>query len=473
MLKKNLIYNLVYQILILIIPLITAPYLSRVVGVSGVGTYSYTYSIVYYFMLLTLLGINNYGNRTIAKVRDNKEKRSKEFWSMYILQLVMGTIMLILYLGYVLIFDVKYKQIALIQSLFIFSSILDINWFFFGLEEFKATITRNTLLKIGNVILIFIFVKNNSDLWKYVLIMSGMTLLSQIALWGFLKNKICFVKITLKDIMKHIKPNLILFIPVIATSLYKLMDKIMLGGMSSVVEVGYYENAEKIINIPTAIITALGTVMLPRISNIMSKGKKDKVNSYVCKSISFVIFMSMAMSLGLIAIGYNFAPMYFGDEFQKTGILIMLLAITLPFVAFANVIRTEYLIPAEKDRIYIESVILGAIINLIFNIIFIPRLQSFGACIGTVLAEITVMVYQSVKIRKELEIKQYVLNSIPFLIKAVIMFACVFVLNFININPLLRLMIQIIIGVIIYGIMNLKYILSMINFKSIIRKRSA
>ena len=443
MLKKNLIYNLVYQILILIIPLITAPYLSRVVGVSGVGTYSYTYSIVYYFMLLTLLGINNYGNRTIAKVRDNKEKRSKEFWSMYILQLVMGTIMLILYLGYVLIFDVKYKSIALIQSIYILSAMVDINWFFFGLEEFKATITRNTLLKISNVILIFIFVKNNSDLWKYVLIMSGMTLLSQIALWGFLKNKICFVKITLKDITKHIKPNLILFIPVIATSLYKLMDN------------------------------ALGTVMLPRISNIMSKGKKDKVNSYVCKSISFVIFMSMAMSLGLIAIGYNFAPVYFGNEFQKTGILIMLLAITLPFVAFANVIRTEYLIPAEKDRIYIESVVLGAIINLIFNIIFIPKLQSVGACIGTILAEITVMAYQSGKLKTELEIKKYISVSIPFLIKAVIMFACVFVFNFININPLLRLMIQIVIGVIIYGMMNLKYILSMINFKLIVRKRSA
>ena len=471
--KRNVTYNIIYQILILIIPLITAPYLSRVVGAKGVGIYSYTYSIVYYFMLLCLLGVNNYGNRLIAKVRDDKEKLSKTFFSVYLFQLFMGIIMLIVYIIYLLCVNNEYKTIALIQSLYILSAIVDINWFFFGLEEFKATITRNTLLKIGNVILIFIFVKNNSDLWKYVLIMSGMTLLSQIALWGFLKNKICFVKITLKDITKHIKPNLILFIPVIATSLYKLMDKIMLGGMSSVVEVGYYENAEKIINIPTAIITALGTVMLPRISNIMSKGKKDKVNSYVCKSFSFVIFMSMALSLGLIAIGYNFAPMYFGDEFQKTGILIMLLAITLPFVAFANVIRTEYLIPAEKDRIYIESVILGAIINLIFNIIFIPRLQSFGACIGTVLAEITVMVYQSVKIRKELEIKQYVLNSIPFLIKAVIMFACVFVLNFININPLLRLMIQIIIGVIIYGIMNLKYILSMINFKSIIQKRSA
>lgn len=471
--KKNVTYNIIYQILILIIPLITAPYLSRVVGAKGVGIYSYTYSIVYYFMLLCLLGVNNYGNRLIAKVRDDKEKLSKTFFGVYLFQLFMGIIMLIVYIIYLLCVNNEYKTIALIQSIYILSAMVDINWFFFGLEEFKATITRNTLLKISNVILIFIFVKNNSDLWKYVLIMSGMTLLSQIALWGFLKNKICFVKITLKDITKHIKPNLILFIPVIATSLYKLMDKIMLGSMSSVVEVGYYENAEKIINIPTAIITALGTVMLPRISNIMSKGKKDKVNSYVCKSISFVIFMSMAMSLGLIGIGYNFAPMYFGNEFQKTGILIMLLAITLPFVAFANVIRTEYLIPAEKDRIYIESVILGAIINLIFNIIFIPRLQSVGACIGTILAEITVMAYQSVKLRTELEIKKYISDSIPFLIKAVVMFACVFVFNFININPLLRLMIQIVIGVIIYGMMNLKYILSMINFKLIVRKRSA
>ncbi len=468
--KKNFIYNLIYQILILIIPLITAPYLSRVVGVSGVGTYSYTYSIVYYFMLLTLLGINNYGNRTIAKVRDNKEKRSKEFWSMYILQLVMGTIMLIIYLGYVLIFDVKYKQIALIQSLFIFSSILDINWFFFGLEEFKTTITRNTFVKIATVILIFLIVKNKDDLWKYTLIMSSMTVLSQVILWYALKNKVGFVKIQKKDIIKHIKPNLILFIPVIAISLYKMLDKVMLGSMTNVIEVGYFENAEKIANIPMTIISALGTVMLPRMSNIIAKGEEDKVNNYITKSINFVMFLSMAMCFGLVAISSEFAPYYFGTEFKKTGILIALLSFTFPFLSFANVIRTQYLIPREKDRDYIISVSLGAIVNILLNIFLIPMYKSIGACIGTIAAEATVMIYQTISVRKELNVLQYVKKSFPFVVKSILMFIIIYPISLTDMNVISKLMIQVFMGCIIYGLLNLKYIMKIINIRKMFNK---
>ena len=208
--KKNFIYNIIYQIFIMIIPLITAPYLARVVGADGVGTYSYTYSIVYYFMLLTHLGVNNYGNRSIAKVRDNKEKLSKTFWSIYSMQLIMGIIMLSLYVIYISFFNIKYKSIATIQTLFILSAMLDINWLFFGLEEFKKTVTRNTIIKLLNVSLIFLLVKNSNDLWKYTLIMSSMTVLGQAILWNFLRKRISFQKVSLKDITKHIKPNLIL-----------------------------------------------------------------------------------------------------------------------------------------------------------------------------------------------------------------------------------------------------------------------
>ena len=238
--------------------------------------------------------------------------------------------MLVSYSCYIILFNNTYKNIAIIEVLFIISAMLDVNWFFFGMEEFKKTITRNTFIKIGNVILIFTLVKKTDDLWKYTLIMSGMTCLSQFILWGFLRKKIKFVKIGIQDIIKHIKPNLILFIPVIAISLYKMMDKIMLGKIANVTEVGFYENAEKIIGIPMALIMALGTVMLPRISNIIEKGEIKKVNEYISKSISFVMFMSLAMCAGLISVGYNFAPIYFGEEFQKTGILIMLLSVTLP-----------------------------------------------------------------------------------------------------------------------------------------------
>ena len=421
-------------------------------------------------MLLTLLGVNNYGNRSIAKVRDDKQNLSKTFWSIYSLQFIMGLIMIISYFGYIFVFNNQFKEIALIQGLFVISAMIDINWMFFGLEEFKKTITRNTIIKVGNVVLIFLLVKTTSDLWKYTLIMAGMTCLSQLILWGFLRRKICFVKITFNDIKQHIKPNLILFIPVIAISLYKIMDKIMLGSLTNVAEVGYYENAEKIINIPMTLITALGTVMLPRMSNIVAKGETEKINSYISKSIVFVMFMSFAMCFGLIGVGYNFAPFYFGSSFQKTGILIMLLATTLPFLSFANVIRTQYLIPREKDKIYIVSVTLGAITNLILNFILIPKLSSVGACIGTIAAEMAVMSYQTFSVRKELSINKYLKSIIPFFIKAIIMFICIYPINYINLNSVIRLLLQGIIGVVIYGLLNFNYIYNVMGVKEILNR---
>lgn len=465
--KKNFLYNIIYQLLILIIPLITAPYLSRVVGADGVGIYSYTYSVVYYFMLFTLLGVNNYGNRTIAKVRDDKKNLSKTFWEIYSLQLIVGIIMLILYNGYIFLFCKQYKLFALIQSLFIVSAILDINWLYFGMEEFKKTITRNTIVKIGNLILILLFVKSKNDLWKYILIMSGTTCFGQLILWKDIREKVYFIKINPKNIFKHIKPNLVLFIPVIAVSLYKMMDKLMLGTISNVTEVGLYENAEKIVNIPLTLITALGTVMLPRMSNIIANGKTDIVKEYISKSISFVMFMAFAMAFGLIAIGKKFAPLYFGNEFAKSGTIIMLLALSLPFLAFANVLRTQYLIPKEKDKTYIISVSLGAITNLIMNIIFIPKFASIGACVGTILAEVIVMVYQTVSVKKELPICEYLKRIITFLLKSFFMFLIIYPLNWLNIKDVFILILQILIGVIIYGILNIKYILVLVDINKI------
>lgn len=300
--------------------------------------------------------------------------------------------------------------------------------------------------------------------------MAGMTCLSQLILWGFLRKKINFVKISFSDIKQHIKPNLILFIPVIAVSLYKMMDKIMLGSLTSVTEVGFYENAEKIINIPMTLITALGTVMLPRMSNIIANGENNKANLYIAKSINFVMFMSFAMCLGLIGIGYNFAPIYFGNEFQKTGILIAMLATTLPFLSFANVIRTQYLIPREKDKIYIISVSLGAIINFVFNFILIPKLESIGACIGTIAAEISVMMYQTISVRNELNIKGYLRDIKQFLIKAIIMFICIYITNYIKINGVVKLLVQIIIGILVYCVLNFKYIYNVLNVKKYLNK---
>ena len=469
--KKNFLYNILYQFLVLIIPLITAPYLSRTVGASGVGIYSYTYSIVYYFMLLCLLGVNNYGNRTIAKVRDDKEKMSKTFFEIYIFQLIMGFIMIILYIIYIYAFNIKYQSIAFLQIMFLLSSIFDINWFFFGLEEFKVTIIRNSIVKILSLVLIFLLVKTNDDLWKYVFIMSGTTLISQLAIWPFLKGKIKITNISIDGIINHIKPNIILFIPVVAVSIYKIMDKIMLGMMSTIEEVGFYENAEKIVHIPVVIIAALGTVMLPRITNMLSNGKIKEAKSYIYKSLCFVMFLSFAMMFGLIAISEDFAPFYFEIEFKKSGILIMLLSITLPFLAFANVIRTQYLIPKEKDRIYLISVILGAVVNLIMNLIFIPKYSSIGACIGTISAEIVVMIYQSISVKNDLNFVKYFNRIIEFFVKSCIMFLVVYSIKYLNISVIIKLSLQIIVGSLSYLLLNFKYVKDNLNISKLLNRK--
>ncbi len=295
--------------------------------------------------------------------------------------------------------------------------------------------------------------------------MGGMTIVSQVLLWSFVHKKVGFAKVSRKDIISHVKSNLVLFIPVVAISLYKIMDKIMLGAMSNVSEVGFYENAEKIINIPLAFITALGTIMLPRVSNLVSKGEIEKIKEYIHKSILFIMFLSYAMCFGLIAISYKFAPFFFGNEFQKTGILIVLLAPTLLFLSFANVLRTQYLIPNEKDKIYIISVSLGALVNLILNFLFIPKLDSVGACIGTIVAEFMVMFYQTMMVRKELNIKKYIKDSFPFLVKAIVMFFIIYSLQFLNINTFFLLSLQIFIGIIVYSFLNRKYIMSLLFSK--------
>lgn len=467
--KKNFIYNIIYQILVLIIPLITMPYVSRILGSDGIGTYSYTYSIVYYFMIFSMLGLNNYGNRSIAKVRDDKKKLSQTFREIHLLQIITTFVMIVIYVLFLFIVR-KYSFILLLQSLYLISCMFDINWFFFGIEKFKLTVTRNTIIKILSLILIFIIVKNKGDVWKYTLILSFSTLLSQILLWPFVKKYIFPVKIKVADMKKHFVPCLKLFLPVIAVAIYKVMDKTMLGFMASVGDVGFYENAEKILNMPNSIIAALGTVMLPRMSNLYSKGEDEKCKRTILVSIKLMMFLAIGMTFGIIGVGKCFAILFFGNDFRKTGDLLVYLSVTILFLSWGNVIRTQYLIPKEKDREYIISAFLGAGINFILNIIFIQKYGASGACIGTIAAEFFVMLYQTFAVKKELPVGKYIKEVFPFFIKGIIMLLCIYPLNNINLSPIIRLILQVLIGGSIYCILNIKYILSVIDLNKVLKK---
>lgn len=452
--NKNFLYNIVYQIFSFIVPLIITPYISRILGADNIGIYSYTYSIVYYFMLVAMLGINNYGAREIAKCK-NKSELSKKFVSIYGLQFILGILSIILYLILIVFINYQHKIIMVINLIFLISAVFDINWFFFGVEKFKVTISRNIIIKILSLVFIFLLVRKSSDLWIYTVIMSLSTLISQLYLWLFIKKETDFTKVSLKSIFSNLKPCLILFIPVISYSIYRVMDKTMIGAITNTIELGNYESAEKIINIPIAFVTALGTVMMP----YMAKKNKKEIISSICDTFELSFFITLPMIIGLMVTSNDIAYILFGSDFSKAGNIIAILSITILFSSVSNVIRTNYLIPLKQDVVYVKSTILGAMINFISNAIFIRRYASYGACIGTVLAEISLMIYQVLYTRKQINYYKVIKIFFKYLFGAMFIGGiCLIIGVFVN-NVYLKVVVQIIISLIVYCILYHSFII--------------
>jgi O-antigen/teichoic acid export membrane protein len=259
-----------------------------------------------------------------------------------------------------------------------------------------------------------------------------------------------FVKVSLADTFHHLPEMSILFIPTIAISLYNYMDKIMVGAISGSQQLGFYEMAEKIPAIAIAVMGSVGTVMMPRMSNLVAKGDYEKGKKYINTSMQFVMWLSIAMAFGIAGVAKVFAPVYWGIAFSQCAEILMLLVIILPIKGFANVVRTQYLIPSKKDRQYVISVVSGAAVNLVVNFLLIPSLQSIGAALGTIAAEFTVCFVQAYACRKELPIIDYVKSSFPFLIIGAGMCFAVSLIGANHANTIGTLLLQIICGGALY-----------------------
>lgn len=469
-LSKNLIYNIIYQILLYIIPFILTPYLSRTLGATQIGEYSYTYSIVYYFMMFTLLGINNYGVRKISKTKREKDALGETFSSIYGLQLFLGLISLIIYNLVSVVFLSTHHTILLIHNLFLISAVVDINWFFFGIEKFDITVTRNAIIKVLSTLLIFMLVKSPDSILIYTIIMAGSTLLSQLYLVVILHKYINFYPLNIpKSIKLHFTKCLVLFIPVIAYSIYRVMDKTMIGGIVSTTELGYYENAEKIINIPIGILTAIGTVMLPFMSKQAKKDQStmgDKKNDILYRMFQVCFLIMIPMAFMLFVIAKDFTSIYFGPGFEKSGDILILLSSTIIFATVANVIRTNYLIPNEEDKIYVTSTIVGAVVNLILNLIFIKSLGAIGACIGTIAAEASVMIYQIIATKKNINYKKVFLSISVLIIKCIVVaLVCTALVKLLKVQGVIKIIIAVTSFVVLYLLGNIKVLKRLIIYK--------
>lgn len=456
-LKKNIIYSVTYEILQYFLPLITTPYLARVIGVDGIGIYSFHHSIAYYFFLIAKLGLNNYGNRSIAEISNNSEKISKTFCSIYSLQFITSLLLSLAYLFYCIFFESQ-NVYSWILFIYVISSLFDINWLFFGLELFNITVTRNIIIKIVSVLFIFIFVNEKDDLIIYTLILAISPFISNIVLWRYLKKYVHFYKPSFSDVFLHLKPNLILFIPIIAISVYKMMDKTMLGIITNYKYVGYYENSEKILNIPSSLITAIGTVMLPRITNIIANNDKNKEFHYFNRILFFTAAFSSIMCFGIMACSTEFVKWYFGDGYEYCAYILLAIMPSSLFLALANVIRTQIIIPHKMDNIYIYSVCSGALINFILNILLICKYNAIGAAIATVFAELIVLIIQLIYSWRIIKDKNIFLKILPFYLFGAAMFIIIYNINISLNSNFSVLVVKAILGFVLYFIFSIIYI---------------
>lgn len=437
----NYILNLSYQIIALIIPLITTPYLSKVLGASGVGEYSFTYSLANYFTMLAALGFGTYAQREIAKLQNDKKKISITFWEIFIVKMITTIISISINVLFIKLGVYgNYNILMIWWNILIISTGIDINFLFQGLEEFGKIVYKNLAVKIISLILIFIVVKNPDDVWKYIVIYSASILIGNISMWGYCKKYL--VSINIKDMKpyKHIGPSIKLFIPTIATSLYAYLDRTMIGLLADNpdFENGCYEQAEKIVKMATTIIISLGTVMIPRNTNLYNEGKIDQLKNNIYFASRYVWAIGIPIMFGVIALSDYIVPWFLGSEFTKSGMIMRLLSPLTVFMGFSNVFGLQYLLPVKKDNQWSIAIMIGLAVNIIVNSILIPKYFSFGASIGTIAAEGTVTIVMAFMTRKFVSIKKILLSAKNYILSAAIMYIVVYVSkdyliqNFIN-----------------------------------------
>ena len=450
--KKNYIFNVVYQIILIILPIITVPYLSRVLGSAGNGVYGYTVAMVSYFIILGSVGVSLYGQREIAYYQNDRKKKSKIFWELFFIKLI-TTILSMIVFGLIFCIDRYYSFYYRILLLEFVANIIDISWLYQGEENFKSIVFKNGVIKLISIACIFLFIKSPSDVWKYILIYCLSTLVGNASLWINLKRDIDFKGYGKLNFKKHIKPMLILFIPQIAVQVYTILDKSMIGFIThDMSEVGFYDQAQKVVKLLLTVITSMGTVMLPRIASCFSENKHETIKIYMNKTFKFVFLLAFPMIFGIIAVSDSFVPLFFGEGYDKVKILMPILSLIILTIGLSNVVGTQYLLPIKRQKEYTLSIITGAVVNVILNFILIYYYKSIGACVATVMAESTVTLVQMYFVRKDFNIKEIFKYSLKYLVFSIIMFICVYSINFIDLSDKLTIVIQLLLGVTIYGV---------------------
>ncbi len=448
---KNFVLSTAYQLLVLVTPFITAPYVARVLGVEGVGVYSYTNSIQMYFSMFAALGTVTYGAREISRAREDKKAYSRLFWEIELLTCITTLVCILDWILWILVAK-KYNHYYFIWTINIIAVAFDISWFYTGLEEFKYIVTQNSIFKVLGILAIFIFVRATDDIGIYIGIMATVILLGNISMWIYLpKFLVSFDKAEL-SISRHLKETIVYFIPTIATSIYTVLDKTLIGLITdSESENGYYEQATKIINMAKAVtFNSLNAVLGTRISYLFAQGRENEIKKRISDSMDYILLFGIGICFGLIAVSQQFVPIFFGKGYERTGFLLQLMGPLVVIVGISNCLGFQYYNPAGLRKRSTKYIIIGAFSNLVFNLLLIPKLKSVGAVIGTVIAEGTITAMYMYNCNRYYTFKQLIHSGLRKLFAGVVMCSILMLSNTFFDGGVVGLIIKIIIGIVIY-----------------------
>ena len=387
---KNYLYNLSYQILTIILPIITVPYVTRIFTSEDLGNYGFYNSIVSYFSLFAMLGIGIYGTKQIAAARNV----SSTFWNIYAIQLTAGILALFVYVITLVSIPKMSGMVPIILGIVLLTKMIDISWLFTGKEDFKKITLRNTMVKVAGVISIFTFIKSSEDLYLYIFLLVIFDFLGQFLMWIPAKKFIKRPSFDTKIIKKNLHPIVLLFLPQVAISLYVVLDRTLLGLLGSYSDVGIYEQGQKLTSILLTVVSSLGAVMLPRVANLLSERKEKEAQNMVRFSFILYNLIIFPMIFGLIAINEIFVKLFLGQNFQDVKYVLYIIVFNIMFIGWTNILGYQVLVVRNKNKEFMLSTTIPAIVSVAVNITVIPFFGYIGASITSVVVEFLVFAIQ-------------------------------------------------------------------------------
>ena len=433
--KKNYIYNTLYEILAIIAPLITAPYVSRVFGADGVGIYSYTSAITAYFTMFSAMGIKSYGQREIAQHRENPQECSKLFWELELMCISTTAVSLIVW-TFLIIFSANYSVYYLVLTMTVLATAFDISWFWSGQEQYRFIVIRNSIIKILGIVLLFAFVRKRSDLVLYIALIAATGLLGNISMWSYLPKFLVKVDWKLLSVKRHYRQTFVYFIPTIATSIYTVLDKAMIGWITqNDFENGYYEQATKILNICKTLVFSINTVVSSRISFLFAKEAHVEIKQKLETTMNFILFLSIPITFGLIGVAKRFVPLFFGKGYDETIAILCFMSPLMIIIGISNCLGSLYFTPSGQRARSNKGIVTGAVVNLV---------------IASVVAESTITGIYLYMSRDYFDISCIFKFGWKRLIAAMVMFIVILFANNIISHQLIAFIVQVVLGIVTY-----------------------